>query len=106
MSVSGRCLVKCASRGLCNPLLAQLFNIYIYTYIWPAASVIRESDISLPESDVHGVQIKLDRSTLIDECMVTLGLPLQLDPAQRLPSTPEYAPFTNAVPQLVRLSHR
>ena len=55
---------------------------------------------------MHGVQIRLDRSSLIDELVVTLGLPLQLDPAQRLPSTPDYAPFTNAVPQLVRLSHR
>ena len=59
-----------------------------------------------PGGIVHGVQIRLDRSTLIDELVVTLGLPLQLDPAQRLPFTPDYAPFTNAVPQLVRLSHR
>ena len=55
---------------------------------------------------MHGVQIRLDRSSLFDDFVVTLGLPLQLDPAQRLPSTPDYAPFTNAVPQLVRLSHR
>ena len=74
--------------------------------IRPAANVIRESGISLPEVAVRGAQIRLDRSTLIDELVVTLGLPLQLDPAQRLPSTPDYAPFTNAVPQLVRLSHR